>query len=562
MRLLLKRFAAVLTAVLILFSFSLTLVPVSAAEDVLSLSVTYPGLSDSSSHSFTVIFNDLSIQDTFNGNLIKKSDDPIYKAAESFLSTTPLYQGYIPFASANYYSDKFIYFINPDLDYTLTLKNNIPFSPSLSRQVYTLYVQSNGSVRWYNSTQNLWVQNLANFFPYSDFFYRGAEAPDPSSDRILYGVNVNINDKEGFIQWLKNEGKISLINSPGYNFTEKQIDLIVDVFDKYGNSPVMFMASLMKTFNIITSMRAASALIQTIQQLYSDYQNYLHSVKLEEIKPSGAANPHWRTDKDNTTLVTDQDDDTSLISILREILRTLIYLPDNIAANLSYLQNYMNDFLYDFQRQIYLLDNLPGDTESSFRTDIDAILNAIKNQSGGGSGDISVDVTISDDRQKEIDDFFSDWNLQYSDKINEKIPVLNQLSELFNDEFFEKCGIDVNEDGEVYEYYRPELAAFSAEPVPDKNQQLLNDFVGQFDDADPDFLNNVSFTSDVPDFSISMNGVKHSIFNFNLYAKYRAAIHSIIIFVTYTLYFLSLYKSLPGIIGNVSDVAHVFSDRG
>ena len=80
----------------------------------------------------------------------------------------------------------------------------------------------------------------------------------------------------------------------------------------------------------------------------------------------------------------------------------------------------------------------------------------------------------------------------------------------------------------------------------------------KFDDSDPEYLSDAAFTTDIPEWSVSIGGNKVEIFSFKLYAKYRPQIHALITFVLFVGYLFSLYKSIPKIIGNVSDVQNAF----
>ena len=399
------------------------------------------------------------------------------------------------------------------------------------------------------------------------------EEPDfsPVLTPFIESTNSIIRYKTGFLEWLNTYGKLSVINSNGFKFVSSQLDLLVDVYNSYGNSPAFFFSSLTKTFNISTDIRGAYALLVTIRDLYQEYLQWKNSddLLLTIPKPSVSdSHPHWR-DQEDYNLVTDTEDDTPVISILRDILRTLIYLPQNIASYFNFLEIRFNDIIYNFQSLIYLLNNLPDQISSLTYNSLINPLTEIKdsiNNIDVSSPDVSVDVTISDEKQNEINTFFSDWNVKYSTAINEKIPVISQLSGLFNDEFFEKCGIDTNGDGQVYQYYSTSvsydsssLSGTSSDSVSD-NDDVVNLLCSQFDNSDPNFLDDVSYSEDVPSLSISIAGKKTEIFDFRLFAKYRTQIHTIMIFCIYSLYFLSLYKSLPSIIGNVSDVSNAFSD--
>lgn len=420
------------------------------------------------------------------------------------------------------------------------------------------------------------ASDLAPFYCSPSLVSPSISSPDepdfsPVLTPFIESTNSIIRYKTGFLDWLNTYGKLSVINSKGFKFVSSQLDLLVDVYNSYGNSPAFFFSSLTKTFNISTDIRGAYALLVTIRDLYQEYLQWKNSddLLLTIPKPSVSdSHPHWR-DQEDYNLVTDTEEDTPVISILRDILRTLIYLPQNIASYFNFLEIRFNDIIYNFQSQIYLLNNLPDQISSSTYNNLINPLTEIKdaiNNIDVSSPDVSVDVSISEEKQNEINTFFSDWNVKYSTAINEKIPVISQLSGLFNDEFFEKCGIDTNGDGQVYQYYSTSvsydsssLSGTSSDSVSETDN-VVNLLCSQFDNSDPNFLNDVSYSEDVPSLSISIAGKKTEIFDFRLFAKYRTQIHTIMIFCIYSLYFLSLYKSLPSIIGNVSDVSNAFSD--
>ena len=398
-----------------------------------------------------------------------------------------------------------------------------------------------------------------NWYFLSPAEFIGPSQPDSSGKLTLTGVRLGV-DKKGFLDWLITEGKDSVINSTGFSFTQTQLSLLVDVFDSYGNSLFPFYSSLVKTFKLTQhSLTGASALLSTLQELYRDYIDYKNSIEIVEITPDDSAKPHWRQDKTDNTLVTDQDDDTSVVSILREILRTLIYLPSSIRSSFSDLATNIVSIMYNWNRLFDKLDYISPDISG----DVDRLIDAINNISVDVP-DTSVDVTITDEKQQELDDFFNGWSVDFDNKVKEKFPVTAQLGELFNDDFFEKCGIDCNGDGEVYSYYSENVYAVSVVSTvselsafaPGSDQKLVSDFIGQFDSADVNFLNDANFSSSVPDWSITVGGKKCEVFSFKLYAKYRTQIHFIISFILWTVYLLSLYKSLPSIIGQVSDVVH------
>lgn len=419
--------------------------------------------------------------------------------------------------------------------------------------------------RMYNNGWKMHTRYNYDSLIYSHNLKPSAAEPDEdSSGKLTFtGVRLGV-DKKGFLEWLITEGKESVINSTGYSFTQKQLSLLVDVFDSYGNSLFWFHSSLIKTFALTQhSLKGTSALLSTLQQLYRDYLDYKNSIEIVEITPDHSGLPHWRQDKTDNTLVTDQEDDTTILSLLREILRTLMYLPSSIRTSFSDLATNLVSIMYNWNRLFDKLDYLSPDINFDISEDVDRLIEAINNISSNVP-DTSIDVTITDEKQQELDDFFNGWSVDFDNKVKEKFPVTVQLGELFNDDFFEKCGIDCNGDGEVYSYYSENVYAVSETSTvselsassPGSDQKLVTDFLGQFDSADVNFLNDANFSSSVPDWSITVGGKKCEVFSFKLYAKYRTQIHFIMSFILWTVYLLSLYKSLPQIIGQVSDVVH------
>ena len=81
----------------------------------------------------------------------------------------------------------------------------------------------------------------------------------------------------------------------------------------------------------------------------------------------------------------------------------------------------------------------------------------------------------------------------------------------------------------------------------------------QFDHADTSYLDDASYSGDIPEgWTVTVGGQDIEIFDFRFYAKHRTKIHVIITFILYSTYLLSLLKSIPTLIGNVSDVRNAF----
>ncbi|MCI6581881.1 MAG: hypothetical protein MSH15_07875 [Oscillospiraceae bacterium] len=589
MKNLFKRFTAVIAAVLIFF---ISVVPSSvSAYTTVSFDIPFNFYNNSSLDDSTVktifdnIYNNQSIIDL--GYSSENSTLCIYEADGTiriYIQKTDFFVNVGSGCILNFENDgypKYIYYsfsnnsssISDLLYYSFSLTSisypgsgyrtyNLPVFDSTNNQYFIACINSNYYYGHNLSLMNGYSDSNPDISKPLAFFYNyvpSASKPDVSDKLTFTGVRLGV-DKKGFLEWLISEGKESVINSTGFNFTQKQLSLLVDVFDSYGNNSFWFYSSLVKTFKLTQhSLTGASALLSTLQELYRDYLDYKNSIEIVEITPDDSAKPHWRQDKTDNSLVTDLEDDTSVVSILREILRTIIYLPSSIRTSFSDLATNIVSIMYNWNRLFDKLDYISPDISG----DVDRLIDAINNISVDVP-DTSVDVTITDEKQQELDDFFNGWSVDFDNKVKEKFPVTAQLGELFNDDFFEKCGIDCNGDGEVYSYYSENVYAvseFSTVPelsasAPGSDQKLVSDFIGQFDSADVNFLNDANFSSSVPDWSITVGGKKCEVFSFKLYAKYRTQIHFIISFILWTVYLLSLYKSLPSIIGQVSDVVH------
>lgn len=423
-----------------------------------------------------------------------------------------------------------------------------------------------------------WYDPNSYLFP---FLSSNLDLPDIDNPKEkyynLYGIDVRDIDKQGFLQWFASNNKIDDIKDCGLNIASENVEYLFDFWNKYKGHPLKMLANLpFLCFHLgLTSITydCITSVAHRLDDLYLEYEQYLLKNASQQIEYKGP-HPHWRNTDDSEadyTLTTDTTEDDTLISLLREILRTLIVMPEQISIYFSYLSVYLDSILIDFNRLLYFIDSLPSYIADSmqikFTDDIQTIIDAINNISVDvpETPDTTINVEIPDAKQTEVNLFFSDWNTRFTNKINEKVPVIGQLSELFNDEFFEKCGIDTNGDGETYSYVTysnlgtvSEGGSFGVSDTPktDDANFLVNKFVGQFPGADAHYLDTVEYSGDIPHFTVNVGGQECEIVNTKLYAKYRIQIHAIIIFILYIGYFLSLFKSIPRLIGNVADVTN------
>lgn len=148
--------------------------------------------------------------------------------------------------------------------------------------------------------------------------------------RYNYALNVNV---EKFSQWLIETGKYTEIVE---ELAENRVTGLVSIFAQYGannSSFVDYLKQYLKYISIAQYVDDYGALVNKMRSLYQEFQKlekdklmdiFFHrNEKTDNIKPV--------TNADDLTLITNSDDDTIVIKILRDILRSLIALPNNIS---------------------------------------------------------------------------------------------------------------------------------------------------------------------------------------------------------------------------------------
>lgn len=541
MKNLFKRFTAVIAAVLI---FCISIVPSSVFADD---SVTY---NYNQNVSFTFLNQETS--DIATANFLKFNQCSYYKQFKSDFPELEV----VPFALSFYYSDIYIFVFRSDVSNFNLSVDYTAFNKFSGNFYVTSYLYKNGHFSQYKTGSGAGYLYINGSKPETFHFYLDTLVPawDPVLAPLLdYPYNLEI-QTQSFVEWLLETGRWTEIP---ISIADSTLTPYIEYFSKYGGSGSLFVNNLNDFLShYFESQVTNSVARQVLSKTKSLYQEYL-ALKNDTVR-NHLTNRVNKTDtidtvtnNDNLTLVTDQEDDSTIISILRDILRFLLSLPSVISDCTNLILNKLDSL------------NLTTNFVNDFSSDADRIIDSINNITVDVP-DTSIDVTITDEKQQELDDFFNGWSVDFDNKVKEKFPVTAQLGELFNDDFFEKCGIDCNGDGEVYSYYSENFYAVSETSTvselsassPGSDQKLVTDFLGQFDSSDVNFLNDANFSSSVPDWSITVGGKKCEVFSFKLYAKYRTQIHFIMSFILWTVYLLSLYKSLPQIIGQVSDVIH------
>lgn len=153
----------------------------------------------------------------------------------------------------------------------------------------------------------------------------------------VYSLNI---EKEKFIEWLINNGRYVEIFS---ELTENRVSGFVDIFQRYGANSNAFSFNIKQFFQYLGIGQTISdynAILNKTQSLYREYQLYIRQLLIDQYndRTHNTSNIKPDTNSDNTALITNSDDDTIIIRILRDILRSLISLPHNISNLLNSLE--------------------------------------------------------------------------------------------------------------------------------------------------------------------------------------------------------------------------------
>lgn len=368
-----------------------------------------------------------------------------------------------------------------------------------------------------------------------------------------YGITLV--DKQKFIDWIIENQKYMEFADYGISTASNYVDDIINLYEEFNSSPLKFFTSipefLVSNGSIFANVDKAKQLYNLIDKLYQEFK-ISQQQKIFEVGTNNNLLPHQRINPNTDNPIYIEDiNDTLDIKLLREILKTLIQTPNiiydlfdyylfNISSNVSLIADYIAQLPQYLTELMY----------NKFISPIHSIIDSINNIDTGGS--TSIDVIIPIEKEVEFNDFLNLWNNNFNDIIDNKFPVANQLSSLFDD-FFVKAGISTDKDDLIYSYYNPNIVGSTGDAD-------LSDFYSTFDDADTSYLNDVGYSEDIPSLSIKIKGVKTEVINFKFYAKYRKEIFTIMSFILWFAFLLSLYKSLPKIIGNVSDIVNTVDE--
>lgn len=492
--------------------------------------------------------------------------------------------------SSREYKDFYCSFSSVDSSSLVSFLTDNDFTES--RHVGTVTYMPLFSENCLGVTNIITPQNINNIPVVNDLFFtsdncdsffvvRGFKFDSSSSvidfDYPTTGILIVDVDIDSFTQWIIDNKRYEDIANCGLDIAQDKIKYLVEWWTKYGTNPAKMLLGLPKLISNINILNIDISLISSvcncIDNLYIEYKRYVTMMEDKKIQYDHSYWPgHLQEDDDGNkdyTYVTDTEEDDVYTSLLREILRAISSLPDLIATKFSYLQTYLDSILIDFNRLLNYITLLPDSfADSAYNVFIDPI-NQIIEALGNVGSSTNIEIEIPDTKKDEVYLFFDEWHTNFSDAINNKVPVYSQLSSLFNDSFFEKCGLDVNGDGETFAYYTApgsvgsgdvQTLALNTSALSDSGEHVaVRSLLEQFDHADTSYLDDASYSGDIPEgWTVTVGGQDIEIFDFRIYAKHRTKIHVIITFILYSTYLLSLFKSIPTLIGNVSDVRNAF----
>lgn len=195
----------------------------------------------------------------------------------------------------------------------------------------------------------------------------------------VYSLSI---EKEEFIKWLiDNEKYVEIADS----LVKNRVSGFVDIFQRYGANSKAFAYNVKQFFEFIGISQTVSDYDSVLEKTRSLYREYQKSVRQQLInhynnKVKDTLNIKPLTNDNNTSLITDSSDDSVVVRLLRDILRSLISLPVNI-----------------------------GDLIRSLEVKLDNLDNSVIIANDGGSSDLSVLWTYSsNDFDDDLLNFTSD----------------------------------------------------------------------------------------------------------------------------------------------------------
>lgn len=150
---------------------------------------------------------------------------------------------------------------------------------------------------------------------------------DPILSPILdYPYNLDIQSQD-FVEWLISTGKYTEINDA---ILSNHVSGFVDIFRQYGGSSSFFKRYCKGFFdfnNIGQGVSDYNLILKKTKSLYQEYLRLKNDTVGNHLAPRVDSSIVPETNDNNLTLVTNDANDTEIISILRDILRSLLSFP-------------------------------------------------------------------------------------------------------------------------------------------------------------------------------------------------------------------------------------------
>lgn len=170
--------------------------------------------------------------------------------------------------------------------------------------------------------------------------------PDSGFYRYYYnGVQLVFNPDD-FYTWILDNNK--LVELPSY-IVESKLLSFLNFYKDYGSSATSFFHYVPQWFTYMSISGQTNdninILKSSIDKLYREYQTYLnnnHAYWPGAVKLEKRNNIDTKTDNDNLTLVTDKQTDDDITLILRDILRGIIAIPNQLYSVGQDIKNSIN----------------------------------------------------------------------------------------------------------------------------------------------------------------------------------------------------------------------------
>ena len=202
----------------------------------------------------------------------------------------------------------------------------INFCPNYNNWYYCKYI--NPTIY----SPNYYIYNYPSEFT-SYIYNDGYIPPYVSPSNTIWGLDLSINETS-FKEWLIENNKISEL--PSYIGISK-LGSFISFYNKFGSNRGNFINNISDWFSYMNIANQTEDNVNILKSIMDAlYQEYLHSFWVE-VNPHFTNLPHHRrnivtqtTDTD-TTLITDDSNDTTDISILRDILRGIISINNSLC---------------------------------------------------------------------------------------------------------------------------------------------------------------------------------------------------------------------------------------